>query len=327
MKVEMPIFANGNAGSFNAEEVGIVEEITGNKVHVTHDYSKLEQKLREYKDAPLVGMMGGDGTVLQTRTRVENIWTARPSYVLFPNGTGNNVQRAVGLKKGRKTIIKMSQALAEGNVRFTTLASIDLNGYKSFNVGFGVAPKILWHEYGHSAEAYLAEQRKLRQARTVEQEPVTKIGNHSTFRTIYEIYRGVNQPHSWEQYLFSQRLDGNIKVDGKDWKELGLPQPLGIYLASYEEANFNLGLLNPKPAPGAREVEGKLQIVAPYGRARDITRQLWKVVLGREMGKTLYAHVEKVELPDEVLGQACGEILRAKGFTARYDGTCNVMTL
>ena len=324
------VFANVNSGNLTISDVMTVEDILGIKVVVTRDIPDLERTIKEYSNYPpeIFGVMGGDGAIMHTRTLAENVWGVRPAYVFFPSGTKNNTQGSLGLKRKRGITAKICRALDDmlkkGQLDLATLPSIYVNGYKSFNTGIGVPTKLLWIEYGHGAADFLKRQKDIRNSEVIDKESIDKVKDTSTFRTIWEIYQGLEDETSAMYQLFSQRIHGSIRLDEQDWDHR-LPRPLGIYLSCYEETNFGLPFLNPKPTPGAREVEGKLQIVAPYGTAEGVKKQLLKVCLGREMSNTLYKHVTSVDAPDQDIIEVDGEIIICNGFHARYDGEVKVL--
>jgi len=329
MKEKPLIIANPNSENLTTQEISIVEDILGVKVNVTGSFGDLERVLIDHKDAPAVGIMGGDGTVMRTRTFVEDIWSERPAYIFFPNGTMNNVQGALGLKRSTRTTIKLAgyaaAELKKSNPRYASLASIAVNEFKGFNTGVGIPPKLLWMDYGHSAIDFLNKQASLRRTEKVGLENIGKLDDKSTFRAIWKIYTGLDDSRSDEYELFSQPIYGDIILDGQSWDE-NKRRPLGIYMASYEEVNFGFPFWNPKPSPGARAVESKLEVVAPYGYPEDIKGQLFRVARGKRMADTLYQHVTKVEVPDQRIAQVCGEIITAYGFTMEYDGKVKVLT-
>lgn len=329
MKEKPLIIGNPNSKNFTSQEIAIVEDILRVKVNVTDGFADLERVLRDYKDAPIVGIIGGDGTVMRTRTFVEDVWSKRPAYIFFPNGTMNNVQRALGLKRGKRTTIKLAKyaaaELKKSDPGYTSIASIAVNEFKGFNAGVGIAPKLLWRNYGHSARDFLNKQASLRRSEKVGLENIGKADKKSAFGAIWEIYNGLGDPRSDEHELFSQRIYGEIKLDDCEWDEQK-QRPLGIYMAAYEEVNIGLPFWKPRPSPGARAVDGKLEVVAPYGYVEEIKDQLFKVVRGKRMTDTLYQHVTKVEVPDQRIAQICGEIITAYGFIMKYDGKVKVLT-
>lgn len=349
------LLINPRSGNVTPEKIDMFRSIFSSgkekldtSIVVTENLSHLEQVVTEYKrrEITIVGIVGGDGTVMRARTFVENIWGYQPSYAFFPLGTMNNVQRAVGLTTADSSF-KLAKQMADTACidtleRYTvSMPSLDINGKKGFNIGFGIIPRLLWMYYGNSAKHYLELEEALQSCSKEEYqtkyEEITGKKEADFFDLLSEerglwgaakaalrLLNGL-RPHTDEAYLLHKALAGEIRFDGE--KKIFPEVPLGAYISSYEEINLGLGSFNPKPAPGARKEEGKFQVVVPYGNPFSIILQLPRVAAGKRLSNATYDYISTLELPAEKLAEVDGEPLPEKGFILRYDGKRKVITL
>ena len=354
------IFANPNGKNVTPEKIRKLQDIFSQgkgklegKFLVTQNLSQLEKSIKEHRTAALdkelgttiVGIVGGDGTVMHTRTLVENIWDYHPLYAFFPEGTMNNIHRAVGLS-GVDSSVKLAKHVVAAASSDTldqykvSFPSLDINHRKGFNIGFGLIPKLLWLYYGHSAKHYRELEEALQHGHPDQYEARYKEitgkkeadlfdllskerGLIGAVKTTLRLLNGLRR-HTDEAYLLHKPLSGDIKFDDEIQT---FPQPpSGVYISCYEEVNLGLGRLNPKPSPEARTEEGKLQVVVPYGNPFSIIPDLPKVIAGEKLSQAVYKHISSLKL-SEKFAQVDGELLLQKGFTVRYDGKRKVITL
>ncbi len=361
MSYKYRIFANPHGKNVTPEKIRKLSTIFSSgkgalegEFIITQSLSQLEKSIEEHKhsileqgpEKTIVGIVGGDGTVMHTRTLIENIWSYTPTYAFFPEGTMNNIHRAVGL--GR---VNSSVKLAEHMVAIigtdtlkyytTSFPSLDINGKKGFNIGFGLIPKLLWLYYGHSAKQYRELEEALPNCKQEEYEAKYKEitgkkeadlfdilskerGLWGAAKTALRLLNGLRR-HTDEQYMLHKPLDGEISYDGE---AQSFPEaPLGLYLSCYEEANLGLGNLNPKPTPEARKEKGKFQVVVPYGNPFSIIPELHQVIAGKKLSKAVYNHISLLELPSEKFAQVDGELVLEKGFKVKYDGERKIICL
>ena len=356
------LFANPHGKNVTPEKIKRLQDIFSlgegklhGKVVVTENLSKLEKAITEHKNAfmehkeqgtTIVGIVGGDGTVMHTRTLVENIWGYTPTYAFFPEGTMNNIHRALGLS-GADSSIELAQHIVETACTNTlehytvSFPSLDINGKKGFNIGFGLIPKLLWLYYGNSAKQYRELEEALQHCHPGEYQAkyteITKKQKADIFdilskergvwgaaKTALRLLNGLRR-HTDEEYMLHKTVSGEIRFDGTIQT---FPQePLGVYISCYEEVNLGLRSWNPKPAPEARKEEGKFQVVVPYGNPFSIVPQLPKVIAGKKLSNAVYQYISTLELPAEKFVQVDGELILEKGFTVRYDGKRDIMVL
>ena len=258
----------------------------------------------------------------------------------------NNIQRAVGLTNADSSFdlakhivnITSTDSLEQYTV---SLSSLDINGKKGFNIGFGIIPRLLWMYYGHSAKHYRELEESLQSCEPAEYyneyEKITgkkeadffdllskERGLWGATKAALRLMNGLRR-HTDESYLLHKALAGEVKFDGV--KQTFPKIPLGAYVSSYEEVNLGLGRFNPKPAPEARKEKGKFQVVVPYGNPFSIIPQLPKVAQGKKLTNAIYDYISTLELPAERFAQVDGEEILEKGFTVRYDGTRKIIAL
>ncbi len=307
------------------------------RVMVTESLSHLERVIKEHKGGgiTLAGIVGGDGTVLQTRTLIENEWGYLPLYSFFAEGTRNNVQDSIGIGPNSSSALTkhiVNAACTDTLERhMVKVPSLDINAWKGFNVGFGLIPRLLWFYYGRNAEDYREMEKALQtckpeQYQATYEEYAGKEANgkwgvaKSVWRLLVSLKAGTN-----EGYLLRKALAGEIKFDGEKQK---FPKaPIGAYVSCYEKVNLGLGKLNPKPSPGAAKEEGKFQVVIAYGNPFSIIPQLPKVIAGNKMSNAVYQYISTLELPAEKVVQIDGEHIPINSPKVSYDGTRKVLTL
>ncbi|HLD39641.1 MAG TPA: diacylglycerol kinase family protein [Candidatus Nanoarchaeia archaeon] len=350
------IFANPNGKNVTPDKIQKLQHIFSQgqgEFVVTENLSHLEKMVQERRSAALakpektiVGIVGGDGTVMRTRTLVEQLWGYRPQYAFFPLGTMNNIQRTLGLN-GKDAAYQLAQHLvntANSNTveKYTvSFPSLDVNGKKGFNIGFGLIPKLLWIYYGHSAKQYRELEEALQHSPPKEyQAKYTEItqkqetdlfdllskerGLWGAVKTTLRLMNGLRN-NTDERYLLHKPLSGPIRFNGKPQH---FPKaPLGIYISCYEEVNLGLGRFNPKPTREAGKEEGKFQTIVPYGNPFLIIPQLPKLMMGEKLSKVIYEQLSSLELPSEKFAQVDGELILENGFMVRYDGKRKIMTL
>jgi len=271
---------NRNSEDFIRNAKHILETAQGSlegKIVSTKDLDDLKEKVQacQNKKIDLVLIFSGDGGVMHTRTCIENILGYRPMYGLVRKGTQMNIQEAAGIPDPRSYLKFIAKKASWGELEQSTVSfpSLDLNGYKGFNVGFGLVPKLLWMYYGKSAEQYVKLEEALQTAepskyaetyhKIVEQYPkeiVKEKGFIGVCRTTWKSLTGLLKSHSYEGYLLSTPIKGDIIVDGE--KRSFQKPPLELYISCYEESNLSLGSFNPKLSPEARTESGKFQVVA-----------------------------------------------------------------
>ena len=355
------LFANPHGKNVTPEKIQKLRDIFSlgerklrGKVVVTKNLSQLEKVIAEHKNAflkykeqgtTMVGIVGGDGTVMHTRTLVEKIWGYTPTYAFFPEGTMNNIHRAVGLG-GPHSSVKLAKHIVD-TARTDTLEnyavpfpSLDINGKKGFNVGFGLIPKLLWIYYGNGAKHYRELEEAMQHCPSGEYQAkyreITKKQEADLFdilskergvwgaaKTALRLLNGLRR-HTEEEYLLHKPLSGEIIFDGQ--RQFFPQAPSGAYISCYDEVNLGLGPLNPKPALGARKEEGKFQVVVQYGNPFSIIPQLHKVIAGKKLSNAVYKYISSLELKEK-FAQVDGEIIIEKGFTVRYDGKREIMAL
>ena len=76
----------------------------------------------------------------------------------------------------------------------------------------------------------------------------------------------------------------------------------------------------------SKKLEGKLEVVAPYGTVEGIRKQLWKVALGLRMKNTLYKHINSVKISGILPVQIDGEIIPLDETKIKYDGEVEILT-
>src|SRR3989338_2472630 len=356
------IFANTNGRNVTPERIQALQDILKlgrgslkGELIVTKSLNQLKGSIEDHKNAffgykeqgtTIVGIAGGDGTVMRTRTLVENILGYQPTYAFFPLGTMNNIQRTVGMNT-----IDSSFDLAKHIVNIActdsleghtvSVPSLDINGKKGFNIGFGIIPRLLWMYYGHSAKHYRELEESLQSCEPAEYyneyERITgkkeadffdllskERGLWGATKAALRLMNGL-RGHTDEAYLLHKSLAGEIRFDGE--KQTFPQAPLGAYISCYEEVNLGLGRLNPKPSPEPRKEPGKFEVVVPYGDPFSIIPQLFKVVRGERLSNAAYEHISSLELPSERLAQVDGEKIMEKGFTVHHDGEGKIITL
>jgi len=354
-KYKAVIFANLNGRKVTPRKIKELKDILSlgegkleTDIVVTENLSQLEKAVIDYKNEEIniAGIVGGDGTVMHTRTFIEDIWDQRPTYAFFPLGTMNNIQRAVGLG-GKDSSVKLAKHIVEtactDSVEHYTVPfpSLDVNGYKGFNIGFGLIPKLLWMYYGHSAKQYReleeALQRILPEDYQGEYERITgkkqidffdllskERGLWGATKAVLRLVKSV-KAHTDERYLLHKPLSGEMTFDGE--KQTFPQAPLGAYISCYEEVNLGLGRFNPQPSPGARKEEGKFQVVVPYGNPFAMLKQFREVINGEKLTNAVYKYISELELPAEKFAQVDGEPILADGFKVCYDGVTDIITL
>jgi len=354
MRQHLLLLANPNGRNVTPKKIKILQDAFSSgegrlqvSFVVTENLSRLEKVINEYKDREitLVGIVGGDGTVMHTRTLLENIWDYCPLYAFFPEGTMNNVQHTLGLSR-KDSSVKLARLIVDAacadtlEMHTTSLPSLDINGKKGFNIGFGLIPKLLWLYYGHSAKQYRELEEALHRCAPrlyqAKYEEVTGKKEEDFFdllskeRGLWGIAKAglrlLNGSKAGdERYLLHKTVAGEIRFDGK--KQTFPQAPSGAYVSSYEEINLGLGKFNPVPSPEANKEKGKFQVVVPYGNPFSIIPQLPKVTNGKKLSNAVYQYISTLELPAERIAQVDGELILEKGFTVRYDGTRKVIRL
>lgn len=357
--------ANVNSGSFSSRNVVLTKELLSladgklkTEIVVTEDLSQLEFVINKHKNEgiDLVGIFGGDGTIMQTRTMLENSWDYRPTYLILGGGTMNNLQKAVGLENFYDPTKYLVDAVSSGQELHTSsLASFDLNGRKGFNVGFGLAPKFLWLYYGHSAEKYLQLEQQLRQAAPDEYEQLFKEatdwqeensldplpkrglpGLVKIMRAGATFFRALTKPHSYEGYLLSTPMNSTVEVWDKEGAvpelQMEMHPPQGVYISSYAEVNFGLPWGNPKPIPpnmlrwARSEEKEKMAMLITYENLRGILKQVPDLMRGRAMtGNSFYLNPYQIKVAEQI-AQIDGELVTGNGFTVKYNGEAKIIT-
>src|SRR3989344_2791538 len=355
MQEELLLLANPNGKNVTPQKIKRLQDIFQEgrgKLHttlvVTKNLSQLEKVITEYKrgGASMVGIIGGDGTVMHTRTLIENIWSYAPKYAFFPLVTMNNIHRALGLDRpdsATRLAQHMVTAADNDTLKEYTVSfpSLDVNGRKGFNIGFGLIPKLLWLYYGHTAKQYRELEEALQNSPPKEYpakyKEITKKKETDLFdllseerglwgavKTTLRLMNGLRN-YTDERYLLHKPLSGPIRFNGKPQH---FPKaPLGIYISCYEEVNLGLGRFNPKPTREAGKEEGKFQTIVPYGNPFLIIPQLPKLMMGEKLSKVIYEQLSSLELPSEKFAQVDGELILENGFMVRYDGKRKIMTL
>ena len=321
---------------------------------VTKSLNQLKNSIEDHKNTflrykeqgtTIVGIVGGDGTVMRTRTLIENVWKYQPLYAFFPLGTMNNIHRTLGLtgKDASYDLAKhIVEATAAGTLEEHTVSfpSLDVNGKKGFNIGFGLIPKLLWLYYGHSAKQYRELEEALQHCPPTQYEAKYKKitgkkemdlfdllskerGLWGATKTVLRLLNGL-QSGTDEKYLLHKPIMGEVRFDGTA-QHFPKP-PLGAYISCYEEVNLGLGRFNPRPSPEARTEEGKFQVVVPYGDPFAIIPDLPKLVAGKKLSQAKYKHVSSVEL-SEKFAQVDGELILENNFRVCYDGLRKLITL
>ncbi len=316
------------------------------EILITEDLDDLEGKIQEYKEnvnnknkkVDLVLIFSGDGGVMHSRTRIEHILGYRPLYAAVPKGTQMNIQRAAGIQDPFSYLKFISEKACWGKLEQATVSfpSLDLNGYKGFNVGFGLVPRLLWMYYGKSAEQFAKLEVALKTVEPTEyletyqkimkqypEETVKEKGLVGVCRAAWKTLRGLRNPHTYEGYLLSSPIKGDIVVDGK--KKHFRQKPLELYISCYEEANLGLGPLNPKPSPEARAEPGKFQVVAPYGTPLQIALEFPKVLNGKHLSNAEYFFASTIQIQSRI-AEIDGEIMMHNGFTLAYDGEVKIIS-
>ncbi|MDP3698394.1 MAG: acylglycerol kinase family protein [Nanoarchaeota archaeon] len=355
MQEELLLLANPNGKNVTPQKIKRLQDIflegkgkLQTTLIVTKNLSQLEKVITEYKrgGTSTVGIIGGDGTVMHTRTLIENIWGYAPRYAFFPLGTMNNIHRALGLGRSDSSIrLAQHMVTAAGNdaLKEYTISfpSLDANGRKGFNIGFGLIPKLLWLYYGHTAKQYRELEEALQHSPPKEYQAkykeITKKQETDLFdllseerglwgavKTTLRLMNGLRN-YTDERYLLHKPLSGGISFDGQ--RQHFPKAPLGLYISCYQETNLGLGPFNPKPAPEAGKEEGKFQAVVPYGNPFSIMPQLLKVIAGGKLSNAVYQQVSSAELPSEKFAQVDGEIILEKGFKVSYDRKREIICL
>lgn len=345
MQHDILVLANANGGNVTPKKIKTIEDalITLGegklrfRVIVTESLSHLERVIRDYKGGgiTLAGIVGGDGTVLQTRTLIENEWGYQPLYSFFAEGTRNNIQDSIGVGPNSSLALIKHIVDAAGTdtlERYTVkVPSLDINGWKGFNVGFGLISRLLWFYYGRNAEDYREMEEALQtckpeQYRTTYEEYAEKEANGKwgVAKSVLQLLIGLKAGTS-ESYLLHKALAGEIRFDGEKQK---FPKaPIGAYVSCYEKVNLGLGRLNPRPSPGATKEEGKFQVVVAYGNPFSIIPQLPKIIAGDKMSNAVYQYISTLELLAEKIVEIDGEHIPINRPKVSYDGTRNVLTL
>lgn len=354
MKHNLLLLANPNGRNVTSEKIKRLRDIflSGDgrlqtTIKVTENLSRLEEVIEEHKkdEVTVLGIVGGDGTVMRTRTLIEERWRHHPTYAFFPLGTMNNIQHAIGLDT-KDSSLKLARHIvaAAGTNTLEThtayLPSLDINGKKGFNIGFGLIPRLLWMYYGHSAKHFWELEGALQRCAPEEYQSKYKEitgkreedffdllskerGLWGAAKTALRLLKGLKAGD--ERYLLHKALVGEITFDGK---KQAFPQPpLGAYISCYEEVNLGLGKFNPVPSPEANQEKEKFQVVVPYGNPFSIIPQMPKVAAGAKLSNAAYQYISSLGLPAERIAQVDGEFILEKGFTVRYDGTRKVITL
>ena len=317
----------------------------------------------------VLGIGGGDGTASQTLTLVQKIWGTLPQYIApYALGTMNNwaipseasdgiidkIKRSTGF--GDTKAVQMAQYLqrivkAEEKPVTEELTLLDVNGRQGFNLGFGLVPKLVWTYYGKSITQYQALQQELNQstasdyekifagifsARPAEKnlidivtasETAKKSGGVNAVKAAMSAIKGVLQPSSKEYHFFSEPLDAEISIDGEN---VTLPhQPLGIYVASYEQSNIGLPWLCPYPSPEAREIPEKMQVVIPYGQPLDIVTSIPNIFRSQHIKNTRYYHASELRLRSNtpLIGEVDADFIFGREIVIKSGQTVHCLSL
>ncbi len=339
---------NPTAGGYSAaEHEKISQALSGleGKVLATPTLAALEQQLQEehHYHPDLLGIGGGDGTASHTLTAVNQIWGQVPEYLaVYGIGTINNVAVPLGTSKGLLDKIKLFTGL--GNSRPVQLAKyiqrvinagkkpnteelapLYINGRWGFNLGFGLVPKLVWRYYGRSMEQYLSMEKELQGCppeqhdalleKIVAENPAKKSGLLQAGKTALQSMASIVTPSSPGYQFLHQPLDAKVCIDGNQ-TEFPHP-PRGIYIASYEQQNA--GLFRGSPAPAARAVPGKMEVVITYASVKEIVMGLPAMLRGRHIRNTWYGHAQelKIESDQVMIGQVDAEFVFAREFTVK----------
>ncbi|MEK6939216.1 MAG: diacylglycerol kinase family protein [Nanoarchaeota archaeon] len=350
------LFANANSGDYSPENLEGVERTLGlgqGKLEchsvVTKDPRDLKsevQKVQEQGNFPdLVGIIGGDGSVMEVITAIENTWSRQPAYYLvFPDsgGTMKTAHNYLSAGKSSQEIAKYVAKAVSLNepLRYKTMPVIDvtvdgIQNKRCQTVGFGIVPNLLLLYEGMTVERCLDLERELQQGKPGEYHEIAKkftkdlrkpnrlsalkIGA-STFRNIFHGH------NSWEQYFFSRGLDVEIVIDDEE-VETFLPEryqqklPTGIYAASFGQVNIGL----PKKLtllPQADQDPEKIPAVFTYGSARQTALQVLKTVVGWNMDHASYLRFTKMTLHSDkaIACNVNGDAVYGKYFAIRSAG-------
>ncbi|MBI2582433.1 hypothetical protein HYV87_04895 [Candidatus Woesearchaeota archaeon] len=344
MQHDILVLANKNGGNFSTKKIKAIENILALgegklrfRVVVTESLLRLEEVIKEYKGGgiTLAAIVGGDGTMLQTRTLIENEWGYSPLYAFYAEGTKNNIQRSLGI--GPNSSLALTKHIVDAACTDTLelytfkVPSLDINGWKGFNVGFGLISRLLWFYYGKSARAYYEMEEALQSCDEEQYQAIYKKfagkeanGKWGVAKSVLQLLKGLKSGTE-ESYLLQKRIIGEIKFDGEKQQ---FPQtPIGVYASCYEEVNLGWGRFNPKPSPEANKEEGKFQAVVAYGNPFSIIPQLPKVIAGEKMSNALYQSLSTLEVPAEKVVEIDGEHIPINKAKVSYDGTRRVVTL
>ncbi|MEK6809633.1 MAG: diacylglycerol kinase family protein [Nanoarchaeota archaeon] len=354
MKHKLLLLANPNGRNVTPERIKKLQEIfllDKGKLQitfkVTENLSQLEKVIEQHRKSgiTILGVFGGDGTVMHTRTLAEERWGYHPTYAFFPLGTMNNIQRAVGLYKDDSSL-KLARHIVDvagtdSLDKFTiSMPSLDIDGRKGFNIGLGIIPRLLWMYYGHSAKHYWELEGALQTCALEEYQSKYKEITGKLEEDFFDLLskeRGLwgaakaalrllkGSAARDERYILNKSLAGEVIFDGK--RHTFPKSPLGAYISCYEGVNLGLGRFNPIASPGANKEEGKFQVVVPCGDPFSIAYNLPQLIAGKKISNAVYEHLSSLELPAERIAQVDGEFILEKGFTVRQDGTRKIIIL
>ena len=295
--IEYVLFANSRSGNYSPEKIEEIERpliladgqlqgriITTNSLPDLEDEVRKihERKIHEQKKYPgIAGFFGGDASVMEGMTAVENIWENAPDcYIAFPEagGTMMNVHEELGVKGGITDYLKkvsgfgdttsvqlakyLAQATALGEpLKYKTIPAVevivdDIKNKKCQTIGFGIVPNLLSLYEGMTIEQCLHLERELQQGRPEEyhqiaeryteglQKPSKLSALRTGISTFGKIFVGSSR---WEEYFFSRALEVEITLDGEKLenvlpKEYRKHPPTGVYAASFGKANIGLPL-------------------------------------------------------------------------------------
>jgi len=344
MQHDILILVDEHGGNVTSKKIKTIEDTLalGNgklksRVIVIKNPSHLKDVIKDHKGGgiTLAGIVGGDGTVLRTRTLIENEWGYSPLYVLYAEGKRNNIQHPLVI--GPNSSLALTRNIVDAACTDTLemyavkVPSLDINGWKGFNVGFGLISRLSWFYYGKSARSYYEMEEALQNCDEEQYQAIYKKfagkeadGKRGVAKCLLQLLKGLKSGTD-ERYLLHKTLAGEIRFDGEKQK---FPEaPIGVYASCYEEVNLGLGRLNPRPSSGANKEEGKFQAVVAYGNPFSIIPQLPKVIAGEKMSGAVYQYLSTLELPSEKMVQIDGEHIPLNRPKVLYDGTRRVVIL
>ena len=99
-------------------------------------------------------------------------------------------------------------------------------------------------------------------------------------------------------------------------------------MASYEQTNFGIKNIWPKPTPQARSEPKKMQVVISWDKPIDIIPQIPKMFFGKHLNNSAYfiASDFVFEPYKSTIGQVDAEYIINDFFRVSYDHTLNIVS-